>query len=681
MKHLKQVIGLLLSLSMAMGTLAVSASESTDGTEANNTAAEAETEEELTGTDLLRKDYYEYVNGDLLSKTDIPATEAEWSWFYELSEDAYNVLIDALNEILDSKEEYEKGSDEQKIADFYLTFIDTDTRNSAGIGPFQEYLDEIQGASNIEEYMEAVGKLNGDTGYGSIIVLDEAVDSMDSTRYMEEFYSMNLDLGKEFLLDDSYDYLMPDYEQYIAALLPEAGYDEEEAAAYASEILSFMKEMAVYSLDTIDLSDPAVTYNVYTKEDLQSLFTNFDVTAYLAAGGFDTWDTYIVAQEELFEKVNEILTEDNLDLLKAYSSFCTVNHIVSFISTQANDAYMKLYMDITGVSEEPDLERLAAEATQSVFEFEFGKLYVERCFTEDDKQTVTAMTESLTDYYRERIWDLDWLSDESKQEAVKKLDTMNIKVGYPDVWPDYFESTDIRGPEDNGSLIENCYNLICSQQSRWMELVHQPVDRSQWDVTPQTVNAFYSRSRNSITFPAAILQEPFYSSEQSEAENYGGIGTIIAHEITHAFDAIGSNYDEVGNYNPWWTEKDAEKFEELTQQVIDYYDTFEIAGRTVNGEQTVNENIAELGSLHTVTSYFEDDTEALDELFRQYALIRASKYTDEYLNYLLVIDEHVPNSVRVNSVLMTLDCFYDTYPEIQEGDGMYLAPEDRVQIW
>ncbi len=677
MKHAKRILGILLSCSMAMSGLAASASEVAYDNETEFT----EVSNEDTDTALLREDYYAYINSELLSEKEIPAGSVQWSWSYELTEDAYNVLDDTLQEILENKDDYAKGSDEQIIADFYLTYLDTDTRNSAGLGPFQEYLDDIQGASNIQEYMEAVSKLNGETGIGSIIEIYEGIDSMDSTRYMEEFYGMDLGLGKEIMLDDSYDDLMPDYQQYIAATLQAAGYDGGEAGEYADEIIEFMKDMAEYSLDAIDFYDADITYNVYTLDELEDLFTNFDAASYLEAGGYDNWGTYTVVQEDLFRRVNEVLTEDNLDFLKAYSSYSLVDAVCDVISMDVDAAYMQFEMEFEGLSEEKDPERRASEVVQSLFGFEFGKLYVARTFTEDDKQAVTEMVESMIDYYRERIGELDWLSDDGKEEAVRKLDTMIIKVGYPDVWPDYYENLEIKGPDDGGSLVENYYNVACSLSSWTKEMAQQPVDRTAWDITPQTVNAYYDWGNNEIVFPAAILQAPFYSAEQSEAENYGGIGVIIAHEITHAFDSNGSNYDEYGNFNPWWTEEDAENFEELTQKVVDYYDTIEIAGRTVNGAQTVNENIADLGALNTVTSYFENDAEALDELFRHYAFIWATNYTDEYLNYWIVSNKHSPASVRVNAVLKTLDCFYETYPEIQEGDGMYLAPEDRVRIW
>ncbi len=665
------------------------AEKETEAAAQTTAAAEEETEAEevttkLSGTDLLRDNFYEYCNEKLLDATEIPATSGTWSWFYQLGEDAFDVLNDELDKIIANAGSYEKGSDEQMISDLYLTYLDTETRDTAGFGPFEPYLEDITGASSVQEYVDALAALARDTSFMSLIYTMETTDSFDSTSYVEEIYGMDLVFSKSTLLDTSYDELMEnDYVDYIALALTKAGYSDEDAASYAEEILDLTRQMAVYGLDTIDFYDNDIVWNVYSPEELCELFSNIDMAQYLKTAGIDDWDFYVVEQVEQCEKINELLVPENLELLKAYSVFCLVNSLGGYTSMDLDEADQELSDKFLGIAEEKELERRAAETVQSTFEFEFGKLYVDRCFSEEAKEDVTEMVETFIDHYRERIWELDWMEDETKEAAVKKLDTMVIKVGYPDEWPHYYEGAQLRSPEEGGSLIENTFELIKAYTKYSNDMVRKPVDRTKWDMSPQTVNAYYNSGNNEIVFPAAILQDPFYSADESKASNYGGIGTVIAHEITHAFDASGSNYDELGNYDPWWTEGDAERFEELKQEVIDYYDTIEMpaVGRYVNGEQTVNENIADLGAVNTVTSFFADDPEALDEIFRKYAAIWATKYSNEYLNYLLNIDTHSPAEARVNATIRTLDCFYETYPEIVEGDGMYLAPEDRVRIW
>ena len=273
------------------------------------------------------------------------------------------------------------------------------------------------------------------------------------------------------------------------------------------------------------------------------------------------------------------------------------------------------------------------------------------------------------------------MGEATKEKAIRKLEHMTLKIGYPDHWPDYYENAVIL-PEGQGSLVDNMVNVYRSLRSYEKEEIKKPVDRTQWGMTPQTVNAYYNPLNNEIVFPAAILQPPFYDPNADDASNLGGIGMVIAHEISHAFDSSGARYDENGNYNMWWTEDDLKKFQDLTLKVAAYYDGQEaVKGRFVNGRQTLNENIADLGALACVTSIAGDDTEALNSLFTQYARIWASKYTEESMIHRLNTDVHSPAKVRVNAVLSSTEAFYKVYPDLKEGDGMYVTPEKRVKIW
>ncbi len=646
-------------------------------------AAEQEEEnstEAVSSDDLLREDYYEYVNKDLLDSVVIDPTESEWSQFSLVSDSVSDELSDVLRDVVDNRDQYEQGSSEQKIADYYLSYLDWETRNSAGLGPLQQYVDAFLQADTIQEYIEVAASLIGEVGEDSIISAGITYDSFDSTQYIAVVDSMDLGLDKETYEDEAYDDLMPDYEAFIAAVLREAGYGDE-AESYASEILSFCREMSDYDLDLQDYYDVELTYNPYTAEELDELYSNIDMNAFLSTAGYDKWDTYLVQNVELSEAVNEKLIEENLDLLKAYSIYCLVSDFAIYLSADLDQAYISFENKFSGIMEQETDEKRAAENTQGMFPWEFSQIYVAENFSEEEKNDVTEMIEAFIDHYRERIYELDWMEEETKEAAVRKLDTMVIQIGYPDEWPDYNAEVEILGPEDGGFLIDNVFKLLKASYQYNVEKDSGEVDRDAWSWTPTTINACYIPSLNTINFPAAILQEPFYDPDATDAQNYGAIGMVIAHEITHAFDSNGSQYDEYGNYDPWWTEADAEKFEELTQEVADYYDTFTVDGLQVNGSLTLTENIADLGAINTITSFFEDDPEQLDELFRSFAALWAAKYTDETLHALIDTDVHSPNQVRVNATIRTVDCFYETYPEIQEGDAMYLAPEDRVRIW
>ncbi len=674
-KQVKQLMAAFLAGILGCTSFAASCSLPVLALEEEETDAEAASSDEL-----LRENYYEYVNQDLLDSIEIDPTESEWNQFVVLTDAVSDELSDTLQEVVENHDQYEKGTIEQKIGDYYLSYLDWETRNSAGLGVLQQYVDAFLQADTVQDYVEVAGSVIKDLGQSSIITCQVGVDSYDSTKYVIDVNSMDVGLDKEIYENEAYDDLMPDFEAYIAAALREAGYGEE-AESYASEILSFCREMSSYDLDAVDYYDNDITYNPYTTEELDELYSNIDINAFLASAGYDGWDTYIVNNVDLTKAVNDVLTEDNLDFLKAYSIYNLMIAFSGYLSSELDQAATNFGKAFSGIQEEESDEKQAAENTQSMFPWEFSQLYVEDNFTEEEKNDVMEMINTILDHYRERIYELDWMEEETKEAAVKKLDTMAIHVGYPDEWPDYNENVEILGPEDGGVLIDNAIQLVQASVQYNREQVSGEVDRNQWSMMPTVVNANYTPNFNGIYFPAAILQAPFYDPDATDAQNYGGIGMVIAHEITHAFDSNGSNYDENGNYNPWWTGEDAERFAELTQKVVDYYDTFTVDGLQVNGTLTLTENIADLGAMNTVTSFFEDDPEQLDELFRSYATIWVSKETEEALRNDITTDVHSPASVRINATIMTLDCFYETYPEIQEGDAMYLAPEDRVRIW
>ena len=394
----------------------------------------------------------------------------------------------------------------------------------------------------------------------------------------------------------------------------------------------------------------------------------------------DGQDKYIVMDVEQAKKINSLLVEENLQALKDYSTFVMLNDT----SKYANATYAKLSDDMKnalyGITESWGDEKTWKNLTQDMLPWDFGMIYVKEHFSAEDKDAVEKMIGQILKEYEAIINRQEWMSDATKKKAIRKLETMQVKIGYPDRWPAARDMMQVTPISEGGSLLSN---LLVSMQvaiDDSLSKLGTKVDRSEWDVTPQTINAMYDPLNNEIIFPAAILQAPFYDSDNSDGANLGGIGFVIAHEVSHAFDSSGALYDEYGNYNVWWTDEEMAAYKKMSQSIIEYYNNYEMMGTKVNGDLTLMENIADLGAMTCITSIIGDDARALDEAFGQMTYNWASEDTASFMMYLLNTDTHSPNKVRVNAVLSSCDAFYKIY-DIKETDGMYVAPEDRVGIW
>ena len=333
-----------------------------------------------------------------------------------------------------------------------------------------------------------------------------------------------------------------------------------------------------------------------------------------------------------------------------------------------------------GIEKKKDFERTVSETVQEKLGFQCGRVFCETYFNEDAKQDVASIIRQIIDVYDNRLAHMEWMTESTRQEARKKLKAITVKVGYPDQWPQDKYSLVLKSPDEGGVYIDNIMEILKASQDYSFKTRHDPVDRNEWGMTPQTVNAYYNPGNNEIVFPAGILQAPFYDPEAEPVANLGGIGAVIGHEITHAFDTSGSQYDEKGNLRDWWTAQDKQHFRELAQKVIDYYDTMEVNGIQVNGTLSVTENIADLGGVSCITEIAKEKGYDLKELYHAYGVIWATKYRDEYLSYIMTNDTHSPGITRVNAVLSAIGDFYTAFG-VREGDGMYRRPEDRPHIW
>lgn len=650
-------------------------------------SGESEDTEESGGGDeqdsevRYQDDFYEYVNQDLLDQITLQATDAHWDWFGELNAIVSEEMDQIIEELAADGQTYPKGSSEQKIKDMYECVSNMENRNQTGLGPLQPHIDTIRNAADIAEYVDALARLSEEFGFSSIVggygIRQDRADSSEYAVYM--MYADTL-IGKEYIENEDSKEYVDLYFKYVNDMLTEYGMTAEEAAASTESIERLLRDICASTLRTEQLYDPNITYNVYTEEELQQLYTNVDIPAMLETLRIKGQDKYIVMDVEQAKKINSLLVEENLQALKDYSTFVLLNDTAEY--TTANFAKLIDDMDnaMYGITQSWEDELIWKRLTQDMLPWDFGTIYVKEHFSAEDKEAVEEMIEQILDEYEVIIRKQEWMSEATREKAIKKLETMQIKIGYPDVWPAALDMMQVTPISEGGSLLSNWLVSMQVMMEDSLNRLGTKVDKTEWDVTPQTINALYSPSNNEIIFPAAILQAPFYDSENSVGANLGGIGFVIAHEISHAFDSSGALYDENGNYDVWWTEEELAEYDRMSQSIVEYYSNYEIMGMKVNGEQTLMENIADLGAMTCITSIIGDDPYALDDAFTQMTFNWAAEDTASFMMYMLNTDTHAPDKIRVNAVLSSCDAFYEVY-DIKETDDMYVAPEDRVGIW
>lgn len=628
----------------------------------------------------VSEDYYGAINYDLLQEKTIPPTEGAWTYFYELDEKTSSQLQEIVTELASSGKTYPKGSSEQKINDLYACATDLDNRNAQGLTAVTPYLEQIESAQNLDQYLDALIALAA-IGETSLLRYGFYQDDMNSATMMVAFESMDALIGKEYMENASMQEYCDAYKEYIRDMLVLSGEDKGAAEKNAVAIYAFASEVAAQALAPEQFYDPASYYNAYSYDELLAFYANIDMPKYLASQGLSSDDHYIVMEVDAAKQINALFTEANLPVLKEYTKFVVLNDLADYAPVDYRDLKLEMAMKLDGSTEKKTDAWLAFDDVSTFLEWDFGKIYVAKYFDEKAKQDVKTMVGTIIDQYREIINAQDWMSPETKQKAILKLDTMNLKIGYPDQWPTIGDYLQVTAPADGCSYLANAIALMKANRQFEYEAYKKGVNREQWYMTPQSVNAYYNPANNEIVFPAAILQAPYFDQAQSDGKNLGGIGAVIAHEISHAFDKNGSLYDEKGNYNVWWTEAEYQNYEALSQKIIDYYGNYTIStGDPVDGTLTLSENIADLGALTAVTAVAEKQGESLDDVYTNWATIWANLATPELEKNYLLTDVHAPAAVRVNAVLSSIDGFYDSYG-IKEGDKMYVAPDDRVSIW
>lgn len=626
----------------------------------------------------LKDDFYAAVNKKWQDEAEIPMGQVETGDFADLVYEVYDQVYELIQEVAADPG---KSEAEQKIAALYNTAIDMDSRDEAGVEPIQKYLDGIDKAETVDELMAVELEIEKDTELGLMVGFGIGVDMVNSDQYALSFGTYASGMPRDFYLSGDQE-TTELYLNYLTDLFEAAGVEEDRAGEEAQMAYALEQEIAQAGLDVQDFYDAEKIYNLYTIDQLRALFPKGLVDGALKNTGFRSEESIQVSDVGAMEALAESMTEENLPALKALLKRALLENTGDYLNREIFELKEQFEIDYYGINSEPDAEWGALVSVSDLMSDYLGRIYVENYFSAAAKADVEEMIGEIIDVYRDRIRALDWMSEDTKAMAIKKLDNMTAKVGYPESWDTYLDQAEIRSPEAGGTYYENVMAIHRAMGDEMRKYQGSRVDRGAWDMPAYEVNAYYDSSFNEIVFPAAILQPPIYDVEASREENLGKIGDIIAHEITHAFDDGGAKYDEKGNYTDWWTEEDYAAFREKCGVVAAWFDGQESApGVACNGERTLSENVADLGAaacVVEVASRMEDPD--YDTLFRSLAQLWNGVVSRSYQQYLIDMDTHAAGKVRVNRVLQTLDQFYETY-EIGPGDGMWTEPESRAKIW
>lgn len=627
----------------------------------------------------LKDDFYATVNKTWLDASELSPGRSSSGTLYDLMYET-----EPLTKLIEQVVSNPVGEDAARISALYNNILDWDARNAAGIEPIRSYLEAAEAAQSVDEVMAVKEQIASDLGGNLLIGFSLSTDAKDSTRYTVEFSPLSPSLTKEIYAADSGSQ-KDAYLTYMQTLFQLGGADAQSAQEDALRIWEMEKELSVHALEQQEYSDVDKIYNVYTMDQLKALFPTLDLDDMYAQTGLARSDEQIIVSDTgLLEASPKYFTEEHLDDLKAYLRLTIFAGYGGFLSRDfqdAADAYQQAFLGVSGTLSD---EENATQMVQYYLSDELGRLYAEAYFSPEAKADVEDMVQDFIEIYKGRIRDLDWMSETTKQKAIEKLDAMRVKVGYPDdgKWNDYFKGVTLRTAAQGGSYFDNIVTMSKAQQKMMIEWQNEPVNKDLWGLAVYTVNAMYNAANNEIVFPAGILQAPMYDVDAPREQNLGGIGYVIAHEITHAFDNNGAKFDKNGNATDWWTAEDYAAFQQLCDEVVAYYDGVEAApGITCNGTLTLSENIADLGAAQCIlTAAQREEDPDLTLLFTSMAKTWCSTMTRDTAVYYATIDVHAQDKLRANRVLQSMDEFYDTF-DIQPGDGMYIAPENRVSIW
>lgn len=684
---MKRLTSVALAVALSMGV--ASCSTSNDAPQVTQQQAVKSSGIDMSNFDKntrLQDDLYQGVNGKWLENTVIPADKSNYGAFTKLRDDSQTALKAIIEQAAATSSA--KGTDNQKIGDFYNSFMDIDKINSLGVKPLNEQLAQIDAAQDHGDIIRLFASL-GRQGVTAPFGFYANADAKSSNEMALYLYQSGLTLpDRDYYLKDEekFSTIRAKYTNYIETLLGKAGIEDVSSAA--KNIVAIENAIAKAQWSRTESRNATKRYNKMSRIELNQLMGSFDWGLYSQEANLFDVEQMIVSQPSYMKAFGENFKTTSLQAWKDYLTFQLVDGYAELLSEE----FVNLHFDfhsktLHGIQEQRPRWKEAVDTTESVLGEVVGKVYVKEHFKPEAKERMEGMIKMLIKGFEVSINELEWMSDTTKTAALEKLGKFTYKIGYPNKWRDY-SALNIEA----GELVKNYQNYVAFEFDDMISSLSKPVNKAKWHMTPQTVNAYFNPVGNEIVFPAAILQPPFFNMEADDAVNYGGIGAVIGHELSHGFDDQGAKYDGDGNLRNWWTDNDKAEFEKRSKQLSTQYSAFApFEDASVNGDLTLGENIGDLGGLTVafrsyLLSLNGQESQVIDgftgeqRVFIGWSQVWRRKYRDEALRNRLMTDPHSPGQYRAFGTPRNIEAFYKAF-DVKEGDKMYLKPEDRVKIW
>ncbi len=630
--------------------------------------------------------FYRYANEKWLDETEIPGDKSNYGIFTVL-DDRTREQVRALIENA-AASEAAFGAPAQKVGDLYSSVLDVKARNEAGLRPIEPLLERIRSIDSQTDLAETMGQLRR-AGVAAPIVPYVSVDARNSESYTVYLTQSGLSLpDRDYYLKDEQRYvqLREQLVEYVADLLKVVDHPNPEQAA--ESVLEIETAIARAHWTKTENRDPVKTYNKRTPAEINQLVGSLKWFEYAEAAGIDALDELVMRQPSFVEEIAAMWDDVSLDRWRDYLTYHTLDAFASGLTESLEKRYFDFHETaISGITEQQPMWKRGVNVTGDVLGELVGQLYVEKHFKPAAKERMNELVDNLIKAFEGRIKTRDWMGEGTKKQALEKLSKFTTKIGYPDEWKDY---SDLKIAD--GALADHLIASARFEYQRDLNKLGGPIDRNEWHMTPQTINAYYNPTMNEIVFPAAILQPPFFNMAADDAVNYGGIGAVIGHELSHGFDDKGSQYDGDGNLRQWWTPEDREEFERRAAGLVKQYGRFEpVEGNFVNGELTLGENIGDLGGLSLAYAAYRlsldgkqapviDGLTGDQRFFLGWSQIWRRLYREPELLRRLIVDPHSPSEYRVNGIVRNMDAWYEAFG-VAEDDELYLDPERRVRIW